>query len=216
MLTKEGQSVTFEVAAKNTNGTVNYTWYECDASGKLVDDVVIGTSKKLVVSKIDGRYGDTYYYKCVARDSKSSDSLIFVVTVHYEKDISIPTTSPADTSTPDTDNPDTNNPDTNSPDTDNPGTDNPGTSGPDTVTPETNAPESTGNDTGDDSTEPGISTTGANDSDSNKPDQSDSVDEGKADGGIPVWLIIVIIVAVLAVGATVVVIIIKKKKQKNT
>lgn len=129
-VTKKGQAVTFEVTATNTNGNVSYAWYECDASGKPVDNVVIGTDKKLVVSSIDGNYGDTYYYKCIARDSKDSDSLMFTATVLYENDTS---TLPI---LPNTNNTGTNNTDT-SKTTSKVDTSNNNTSDPDTNTNET-------------------------------------------------------------------------------
>lgn len=188
-VTKEGQTVTFEVTAKNTSGTVNYTWYECDAYGNPVDNVAIGTGKKLVLTDIDGDYGDTYYYKCVARDSKGTDSLMFTATVLYEKEISIPTTSQPDDSTPDTSTPDSSAIDT---------------SDPESTEPDTSSSEASNDDT---------SKPASSESDTSKPEQSNPFGDSDKDDGMPVWLIIIIAVAVLAVAAAVVIIIVKKKKQ---
>ena len=219
-ITKEGQKVTFEVAAKNATGNVNYTWYECDASGKLYDNIAIGTGKTLELIDITGDYGDTYYYKCVARDSKGTDSVIFTVTVLYESEISIPTTSQPDTSTPDTSTPDTSTPDTSTPDTSAPDT-----SAPDTRAPDVSDPDGSNDDSSEpESTDPGASSgpeasnddtskPASSDPDTSKPEQSNPFGDSDKNGGTPVWLIIIIVVAVLAVAAAVVIIIIKKKKQ---
>lgn len=224
-ITKEGQKVTFEVTAKNATGNVNYTWYECDASGKLYDNIAIGTGKTLELIDISGDYGDTYYYKCVARDSKGTDSVIFTVTVLYENEISIPTTSQPDTSTPDTSTPDTSTPDTSTPDTSTPDTSAPDTSAPDTSSSDLSDPDSSNDDSSEpESTDPGASSSpevsdddtskpASSDPDTSKPEQSNPFGDSDKDGGTPVWLIIIIVVAVLAVAAAVVIIIIKKKKQ---
>lgn len=219
-VTKEGQTVTFEVAAKNASGTVNYTWYECDAYGNLVDNVVIGTDKKLVLTGIDGDYGDSYYYKCVARDSKGTDSLMFTATVLYEKEISLPDTSRPDTSTPDTSTPDTSTPDTSTPDTSTPDTSNPESSDPDASDDDASKTDSSEPESADpgtssdpDAGNDDASKTASSDPDTSKPEQSNPFGDSDKDGGMPVWLIIIIVVAVLAVAAAVVIIIIKKKKQ---
>ncbi len=86
-LTKKGQKISFEVSAKNTKGNVSYSWYGCDAAGKNTDNVVLATGKKLTMNDLDGEYGDTHYFKCIAKDSKGSDSLIFVANIRYEKTI---------------------------------------------------------------------------------------------------------------------------------
>lgn len=101
-ITKKGQSASFEVAAKNANGTVNYSWYKCDASGKLLSNTAVGTGKKLTLNGISGDYGDEFYYKCTAKDSKNSDSVIFKVSIQYREEVTLPPVTDAPTIDPPT------------------------------------------------------------------------------------------------------------------
>lgn len=193
-ITEKGQTVTFEVTAKNTSGTVNYTWFECDASGKKPDDVAIGTESKLVLTGLDGGYGDMFYFICVARDSKGTDSLLFTATVLYDDEI-----QPPQTSAPETNPPVTTPADTTPGDTSN------GNTSP-TDTSNASGSESTGTSAPSESGE-GTSGNGTSETDPTAPSKA-------PDHGILPWLIIAIVL-VLAAIVIVVIVIVRKKKKSN-
>ena len=100
-ITEAYQTIDFEVKPENASGEVRYQWYYCDASGKITDDTPIGDGQAVLIHGITGEPGQTFYYKCVARDSKNTESLVFSCTIRYGGSTTDTTTPGGETMPPD-------------------------------------------------------------------------------------------------------------------